>query len=212
MSTKKKSAINVIVFGASGRTGFQVVKRALERGFKVVAFVRDPKKIKLLHPNLKVVKGDALVQQDVSKYMNGMNAVVSALNTNENSHRLVFINNIINAMREHKVKRIIALGGIGALQASEHLKVYETITFPKDYIELTQAHVRVLDALLTSRNEFTFVCPPMIKEGERTGIYKTQDRYPTQGWSILSGDLADFIVNELAENKFINTKVGISND
>jgi len=52
----------------------------------------------------------------------------------------------------------------------------------------------------------------MIKEGERTGVYKTQDRYPTQGWNIFSGDLADFIVHELDENKFVGRKVGISND
>ncbi len=207
MSTK-----NVIVFGATGRTGFQVVKRGLERGLNITAFVRDPNKFTLIHPNLKVVQGDAMVQQDVAKYMKGMDAVVNALSSDEIGYRLVFVNNIINAMREHKTKRIIALGGIGALQASEHLKVYETITFPKEYIELTQAHVRVLDALLTSRNDFTFVCPPMIKEGERTGVYKTQDRYPTQGWSILSGDLADFIVNELIENKFVGKKVGISNE
>lgn len=206
------SAKNIIVLGATGRTGFQVVKRGLERGHRVTAFVRDAKKFNLLHPNLKVVTGDAMIQQDVTKHMKGMDGVVNALSSDESSHRLVFINNIINAMREHKVKRIIAIGGIGALQASEHLKVYETTTFPKEYIEVTQAHVRVLDALLTSRNEFTFVCPPMIKEGERTGVYKTQDRYPTQGWNILSGDLADFIVHELDENKFVGRKVGISND
>lgn len=206
------SSKNIIVFGATGRTGFQIVKRGLERGHKVTAFVRDPAKFTLIHPNLKVVKGDALIQQDVSKSMAGANTVVNALSSDEASHRLVFINNIINAMREHQIKRVIAIGGIGALQASEHLKVYETTTFPKEYIDVTQAHVRVLDALLTSRNEFTFVCPPMIKEGERTGVYKTQDRYPTQGWNILSGDLADFIIKEIDENKFVGRKVGISND
>jgi putative NADH-flavin reductase len=133
------------------------------------------------------------------------------LSSDEISHRVVFINHIINAMREHKVRRIIAIGGIGALQASEHLKVYETATFPKEYIELSMAHVRVLDALLTSRNDFTFVCPPMIKDGERTGVYKTQDTYPTLGWDITSGDLADFMVTELTENKYLGKKVGISN-
>lgn len=206
------SSKNIIVFGATGRTGFQIVKRGLERGHKVTAFVRDPAKFTLIHPNLKVVKGDALIQQDVSKSMAGANTVVNALSSDEASHRLVFINNIINAMREHQIKRVIAIGGIGALQASEHLKVYETTAFPKEYIDVTQAHVRVLDALLTSCNEFTFVCPPMIKEGERTGVYKTQDRYPTQGWNILSGDLADFIIKEIDENKFVGRKVGISND
>jgi putative NADH-flavin reductase len=52
----------------------------------------------------------------------------------------------------------------------------------------------------------------MIKDGERTGVYKTQDSYPTQGWSINTGDLADFMVTELAENKYIRKKVGIANN
>lgn len=204
--------MNVIVFGANGRVGSQAVKRALEKGHKVTAFVRHSETVTLLHPNLTVVQGDAMRQQDVSAHMKGQNAVISALSSDELSHRLVFVNHIINAMREHKVKRIIAIGGIGALQASEHLKVYETTTFPREYVDLTQAHIRVLDALLTSRNDFTFVCPPMIKEGDRTGIYKTQDSYPTQGWSITTGDLADFMVTELNENKYVGRKVGISNN
>ncbi len=203
--------MNVLILGANGRVGTHVLKRALEKGHKVTAFVRKSESINLLHPNLKVVQGDALSQRDVSANMHGQDAVISCLSSTENSHRVVFINHIINAMREHKVKRVIAIGGIGALQASEHLKVYETATFPKEYIDLSMAHVRVLDALLTSRNDFTFVCPPMIKEGERSGVYKTQDTYPTQGWDITAGDLADFMVGELTEKKYLGKKVGISN-
>jgi putative NADH-flavin reductase len=124
---------------------------------------------------------------------------------------MVYITHIINAMRIHKVKRIMAMGGIGALQASEHLKVYETATFPREYIEVTQAHIRVLDALQTSRLDFTFVCPPFIQDGERTGNYKSQNSYPTPGWTIQSGDLADFMICELENGDFIGTKVGVSN-
>jgi putative NADH-flavin reductase len=203
--------MKVIVFGANGRVGAQVVKRALEKGHKVTAFVRHTESIALLHPNLTVVQGDAMHQQDVAKHMAGQDAVISCLSSDEQSHRLVFMNHIINAMRQHKVHRIIAIGGIGALQASEHLKVYETSTFPREYVELTQAHIRVLDALLTSRMEFTFVCPPMIVEGERTGAHKVQDNYPTPGWKVTSGDLADFMVVELGERKHVGVKVGISN-
>jgi uncharacterized protein len=203
--------MKLLVLGASGRTGLQAVKRALEKGHQVTAFVRDAKSFSLIHPRLTVVQGDALGQESVSNAVKGQEAVLSALSASENSHRMVFINHIINAMREHKVKRVIAIGGIGALQASEHLKVYETATFPKEYIDVTQAHIRVLDALQTSRLQFTFVCPPMIPDGERMGNYKTQESYPTQGWSITTGDLADFMVNELEENKFVGKKVGISN-
>jgi len=203
--------MKVIVLGANGRVGAQVVKRALEKGHKVTAFVRKSETVPLLHPNLTVVQGDAMHQQDIARYMTAQEAVISCLSSDELSYRLVFINHIINAMRTNKVRRIIAIGGIGALQASEHLKVYETSTFPREYVDLTQAHIRVLDALLTSRMEFTFVCPPMIEEGERTGVYRVQDNYPTPGWKITTGDLADFMVSELNERKHVGMKVGISN-
>jgi uncharacterized protein len=147
--------MKIIVFGANGRVGQQTVKRALEKGHQVTAFVRDKGSMQLLHPSLQVIQGDALSQSDVSSAIKHQEAVISCLGSSESTHRLVFIHHIINAMREHKVKRIIAIGGIGALQANEHLKVYETATFPKEYIDVTQAHIRVLDALLTSRHQFT---------------------------------------------------------
>jgi putative NADH-flavin reductase len=150
-------------------------------------------------------------QQDIARHMAGQEAVISCLSSDELSYRLVFINHIINAMRQYKVRRILAIGGIGALQASEHLKVYETSTFPREYVDLTQAHIRVLDSLLTSRMDFTFVCPPMIEDGDRTGVYRVQDSYPTPGWKVTSGDLADFMVTELNERKHVGMKVGISN-
>jgi uncharacterized protein len=210
MATKVNN-MRVIILGASGRVGQQTVKRALEKGHHVTAFVRDPKSIQILHPQLEVIKGDAMSQGDVSQAMKGQDAVISCLSSSEHSHRMVFIHHIINAMREHKVKRIIAIGGIGALQANEHLKVYETATFPREYVDITQAHIRVLDALLTSRYQFTFVCPPMIPDGDRTGVYRVQADYPAGGWSITSGDIADFMVLELEKGAFINKRVGISN-
>lgn len=170
--------MKVVVFGATGRTGLEVVKRALEKGHQVTAFVRNPAAVSLVHPKLTLMSGDALSQDAVNRAIAGQDAVISCLSARELSHRQVFINHIINAMRLHKVRRILAIGGIGALQASEHLKVYETATFPREYLEITQAHIRVLDALLTSRLDFTFVCPPMIPDGERSGVYKTQDNIP----------------------------------
>ena len=125
--------MKVLVLGANGRVGAHVVKRALEKGHKVTAFVRHSESVSLLHANLTVVQGDAMHQQDIAKHMAGQEAVISCLSSDELSYRLVFINHIINAMRQQKVRRIIAIGGIGALQASEHLKVYET--------EIGRAHV-----------------------------------------------------------------------
>ena len=37
--------MKIVVFGASGRTGLQVVEQALAAGHQVTAFVRTPSKI-----------------------------------------------------------------------------------------------------------------------------------------------------------------------
>ena len=53
--------MRVIVFGAAGRTGSQLVRQALERGHHVTAFVRGRvEQHGVWHVRLRVVPGDAL--------------------------------------------------------------------------------------------------------------------------------------------------------
>lgn len=203
--------MNILLLGSTGRAGSQILKRALEKGHTVTVLSRTPTNIKLIHSNLKILKGDALSIENLEFAAQGQDAIVTALSTMDHSQRMTFTNNILQAAKAKNIQRIIAFGGIGALQASENLKVYETPTFPKEYIDVTQAHLRVLDALITSGKDYTFVCPPMIQEGDRTGDYKVQATFPPQGWSVKAGDIADFVVEELEANKFVKMKVGIAN-
>src|SRR2546428_8116376 len=52
--------VRVLVIGATGGTGRQLVQQALDQGHQVTAFVRRPSKLPVQHPNLRVVKGDVL--------------------------------------------------------------------------------------------------------------------------------------------------------
>ena len=52
--------MKLIVFGATGGTGQHLVKQALAQGHAVTAFVRNPAKFGVSHPNLRVVQGDAM--------------------------------------------------------------------------------------------------------------------------------------------------------
>ena len=47
--------MNIIVFGASGKTGKLVVEQALTLQHKVTAFVRNPTKLQINHTNLPVL-------------------------------------------------------------------------------------------------------------------------------------------------------------
>ena len=48
----------VTIFGATGGIGRHAVRHALEKGYEVVAYVRNPGKVKEEHPRLTMVKGE----------------------------------------------------------------------------------------------------------------------------------------------------------
>ena len=70
---------NVVVFGPTGSTGRFVVEFALSAGYIVTAFARDPKRMSLTHPNLRVVKGDAMDPASVASVVQGTDAVICTL-------------------------------------------------------------------------------------------------------------------------------------
>ena len=72
-------ATRVLIVGATGGTGRQLLAQALERGYVVTALVRDPGRLSIEHPHLTVVRGDVLDYATVEKAMRGQDAVISAL-------------------------------------------------------------------------------------------------------------------------------------
>lgn len=71
--------MKLLIFGASGRTGRELVKQALAQGHEVTAFARNPAKFKLAHENLHVAQGDILRYETVERAARGQDAVLSAL-------------------------------------------------------------------------------------------------------------------------------------
>lgn len=50
--------LNGTVFGATGRIGHHVVEQLLGAGHTVTAYARNPSKLEVDHPRLRVVEGD----------------------------------------------------------------------------------------------------------------------------------------------------------
>lgn len=73
--------MNVVVFGPTGSTGRLVVEYALSAGHVVTAFVRDPKRMLLAHPKLRIFKGDAMDPVSVASAVQGADAVICTLGT-----------------------------------------------------------------------------------------------------------------------------------
>jgi uncharacterized protein YbjT (DUF2867 family) len=50
--------VRLVVFGASGGTGHELVAQALAQGRQVTAFVRNPARLNVRSPDLHVTQGD----------------------------------------------------------------------------------------------------------------------------------------------------------
>ncbi len=82
-AAEKKSAPLVLVIGATGGTGREVVKQALGRGLQVRALVRDEAKARAqLGDAVQYVVGDVRTGAGVEAALKGVDYVVSALGSN----------------------------------------------------------------------------------------------------------------------------------
>ena len=115
--TPEKRPTKLLIVGATGGTGRQLVAQALEQGHTVTAFVRNRSALKIEHPQLKVMQGDVLDYASVESAVRGQEAVVSAL-----GHKKLFYptrilsegtRNIVRAMKAHDVSRFVCESSLG---------------------------------------------------------------------------------------------------
>jgi len=80
--------MRVLIFGATGGTGRQLVSQALQRGHEVSAFVRTPARLDIVDPRLRVVQGDVERAESIHGAVPGHEAVLSALGVGETRGQL----------------------------------------------------------------------------------------------------------------------------
>jgi len=78
----------VLVLGATGGTGQQLVTQALQQGHIVTALVRDPRQLSLPSAHLRVVAGSVTdYGSALATAMHGQDVVISALGVGSPSSR-----------------------------------------------------------------------------------------------------------------------------
>src|SRR2546426_8941695 len=108
--------MRVLIFGATGRTGRELVRQALERGHEVTAFARNPSALPIRHERLQVVQGDILDKASIERAVAGQDAVISALGARTLRRSTVLsegTKNILKAMRKHGVNRFVCMSSLG---------------------------------------------------------------------------------------------------
>ncbi|WP_337102707.1 NAD(P)-dependent oxidoreductase [Paenibacillus sp. YIM B09110] len=211
--------MNIIIFGANGKTGRELMERALKQGHSVTAFVRDPSKILLKDANLNIVKGEATNYSDVEKVLkaNKYDIAYSVLGAKGMFKRdlplIGAMQNIVKAMEKNNVPKLIHVSFIGAREEAVKLGFVYKYIIPNFMKNLLLDH-REKDTLLTnSRLTWTLVQPPSLTSGPYTGRYMHEAQINmgvSRKLKLSRADLADFMIKQLNDDTYNNKAVFVT--
>ena len=210
-STLGVESVNVLVLGASGATGREVVKQALDRGYSVRAFVRDPDKFGVKHANLALTVGDVTEYAPVERAVRDVDAVASALGSGNSlgSHPELIdgVRNIVRAMEHESVRRLVYLSMLGVGGSGKQLGLVDRyVVLPLLLRNVMRDHAEKEAIIERSTLDWVIVRPPRLTNGPYTGKYRSgvDARDGTLLASVARPDVAEFMVEQFAGNRYLH--------
>ncbi|WP_409346739.1 NAD(P)-dependent oxidoreductase [Paenibacillus sp. MBLB4367] len=209
--------MKVVVFGATGGTGRQVVAQALEYGHEVTAIVRNPEAIDIRHERLEVIRGDVLDPSSFSKSIAGKDAVLSALGVSHRKPTTVYSEGtgyIMKAMQAEGVRRLVCLSSAGLkIPDDTPLMQWFVIHFVIQplYKHAYEDMARMEEKVRKSGLDWTVVRPPRLTNGAKTGTYRTAlNKHLPKAQGISRADLADYMMKSVPDSTSFQAVVEIS--
>ncbi|MEH7238892.1 NAD(P)-dependent oxidoreductase [Bacillus sp. JJ1562] len=205
--------MNILILGATGRVGSQIVTYALHDRHHVTVLVRTPEKIQINNKNLAIIQGNVLNKDNIVRAMHGIDVVISALNTDGTTTLSESMPLIIEAMENEGIKRIVTIGTAGILQSrsTPNSLRYQSSESKQRSTRAAKEHHKVYDMLKQSTLEWTIVCPTYLPDGERVGKYRIDRNFlPEGGAEISVPDTAEFAFRQIKTNDYIKSRVGIA--
>lgn len=210
--------LKLLVFGATGRTGREIVKQGLT-SHHVTAFARDPADISLEHPHLRVVRGDVLDYDSVEAAVTGQDAVLVALG--KRWPRKLFdratltdgTRNIVRAMEAHGVKRLVCETSLEVGDSTGQLGwFFRYFVIPLFLRRAFRDKERQEQVIKQSSLAWVIVRPGVLTNGPRTGRYHAGFSNPAAHITarISRADVADFMLEQVTSDAFLRRTPGLS--
>ena len=206
--------MKVIIFGATGSIGKNLLDQSLEQGHAVTAFVRDAGRLDIEHENLRIAKGDVLDQASVQQAVAGHDAVLVSIGAGRHGTvRSEGTRNIIRAMENTGVRRLICQSTLGVGDSWNNLTaLWKYLMFGFLLRPAYRDHVLQEKYVRESNLDWSIVRPAAFTDGERTGQYRhgfgSTDR--TTRLKISRADVADFMLKNLLDNRYLHQTPGLS--
>ena len=204
--------MKLLVLGATGGIGLELVRQAVDWGHSLTAFVRSPERLNASQGRVEVITGNLLNTSQLESVVRGHDAVLSAFGPRSKTERQRggFAVGLTQAMRNARVSRLLVVSVAFLFKDS---------IFPPAYLagRLFLPHA-VADAaemegvVRKSGLDWTIVRPPRLTDKPSSGNYRVREGHlPRFGFNIARADVADFMIRTVENRNFIGKIVGISN-
>ncbi len=205
--------MKIALIGASGFVGSRLLIEALNRGHYVTAMVRNTRTLPT-HEHLSAAAVDLNDVAALAEALRGHDAIVYAYKPSKDQsmparigQHAQAISSTIMAMKAAGVKRILAVGGAGTLEAAPGVLNMHSPGFPPRWEGGAKSTAMVKDLLKYEKDlDWTVLSPAHnLAAGERTGKFRLgldQMLKDGQGESNISAeDYAVAMIDELEQPK-----------
>ncbi len=201
------------ILGATGFVGTVLIQKALAQRHQIKALARSPEKLGSLKNRVEVVQGDMFDTAVLVSLVSGVEAVISVAGPRsarregkfDAEHHASYVKLLVDAMKNAKVDRLIAVAGVVAKLPGQSLGfkqsllrfVLGNIVMP-DVIKSKDIELKTI---ADSGLNWTVLRPPLMTTGKATGHVAASEKDMALS-KIDVDDITDFILSLLLTHEW----------
>ncbi len=208
--------MKLVVLGATGGTGLELVRQAVERGHSVTAFVRSPDRLEPFRDRVTIKQGDLLNRAELERVIKGHDAVLSGFGP-----RVPVSKADANLLQQFAVALTSAMvhAGVSRVVVESVAFLFRNSIVPPAYLlgrlffPRTVADASAMERIFEeSELNWTMVRPPELTDKPYTGKYRVLEGHlPRFGFTISRADVADSMIKMVENRSSIRKIVGVCN-
>ncbi len=216
--------MNVLIVGATGGSGRAATAAALAEGHRVTVFARRASALLAEYPSAVAIDGDAMDPGQVAAAVEGQDAVIVSLGISENALRVRLrgsrhtpmdvrsagTRNVITAMQDHGVRRLVVQTSYGVGETRERLPLVERIVFKlllRPQIADTEVQEREVRG---SELDWVIVQPVNLTDHDVADLPYASVDGDVQGMKVARSSVGRFLAQALSDERLTRRSVALS--
>ena len=205
--------MRLLIVGATGGLGKELLDRALGQGHEVAVLVRDPARPGSQDEHLRVVRGDVLNPASMESAVREQDAVVSTLGTPSPRKPSTLLSegtkNVVEAMERHGVRRLVCVTILGTNDSGRRHgnPFYRLFVLGFVVRPMLEDKEHQEEVIRRSNLEWTIVRPPRYTDEPRGGGYQIIADGGARVGKMGRADLANFMLHQLDDHSYVHKAV-----